>query len=76
MAFEEKEFNKLRRDVAGLRKTIEDMRSVENSVTEVERLRYITKGLKGRKTYFVATSSGGAATKQVDFLNGILIDET
>ena len=76
MAFEEKEFDKLRQEVVELRQVIDQMRNVENSVTEVERIRYITKGLKGRKTYFVATSSGGAVTKQVDFLNGILISET
>lgn len=35
----------------------------------------VMQGLSGVKTYFVAATSGGAVTKQLNFVNGLLVSE-
>lgn len=76
MAFEEQEFDKLRREVAELKAELKRMKEFTSSVTERDRLRYITKGVKGRTTVFVAPSSGVAATTQLDLEDGIVVKVT
>jgi len=41
-------------------------------VRETEQLRYLTGGLKGTNTFYVATSSGGAVTNEITVKNGII----
>lgn len=72
MAFEEQEFEKMRRELAEVKAELSRMKEFTSSVEEVERLRYITKGLKGTNTFYVATSSGGAVTNAITVKNGII----
>lgn len=72
MAFEQSQFDALKQEVVKLRAELDQIKQYTSSVRETEQLRYLTGGLKGTNTFYVATSSGGAVTNEITVKNGII----